>query len=190
MFRPVLVTAPTTDMVSLAEAKAHCRVDHDDEDAYLSALIEAATSHLDGYSGVLGRALLPQTWRQDFEDFGDVMRLPVGPVQSITTVSYQDASGADQTLSSTEYVLLRDDFGDYVTLAANKSWPSVGDRADAVRITYLAGTSTIPVAIKHAALLLVGHWFANREAVLTGTIATQTPMAVDALLTPHRVMTV
>jgi uncharacterized phiE125 gp8 family phage protein len=188
MFRPVLVTAPTADMVSLSEAKAHCRVDHDDEDAYLSALIEAATGHLDGYSGVLGRALLPQTWRQDFEDFGDVMRLPVGPVQSITSVIYQDTSGADQTLANTEYVLLRDDFGDYVTLAANKSWPSVGERADAVKITYLAGSAGIPTAIKHAALLLVGHWFANREAVSSGSMMA-TPMAVDALLTPHRVMT-
>jgi uncharacterized phiE125 gp8 family phage protein len=174
-------------MMSLAEAKAHCRVDHDDEDAYLVALIEAATGHLDGYSGVLGRALLSQTWRQDFEDFGDVMRLPVGPVQSVTTVSYQDASGVDQTLASTEYVLLRDDFGDYVTLAANKSWPSVGERADAVKITYLAGSAGIPVAIKHAALLLVGHWFANREAVSAGSMMA-TPMAVDALLTPHRML--
>lgn len=187
MFRPVLVTAPTTDMVSLAEAKAHCRVDHDDEDAYLVALIEAATGHLDGYSGVLGRALLPQTWRQDFEDFGDVMRLPVGPVQSVTTVSYQDANGADQTLASTEYVLLRDDFGDYVTLAANKSWPSVGERADAVKITYLTGSAGIPSAIKHAALLLVGHWFSHREAVSAGSMMA-TPMAVDALLTPHRML--
>lgn len=188
MFRPVLVTAPTADIVSLSEVKTHCRVDHDDEDAYLVALIEAATSYLDGYSGVMGRALMPQTWRQDFEDFGDVMRLPVGPVQSITGVSYQDTNGADQTLASTEYVLLRDDFGDYVTLAANKSWPSVGDRADAVRITYLTGTASIPVAIKHAAMLLVGHWYANREAVTAAGMMT-TPMAVDALLTPHRVMT-
>lgn len=188
MFRPVLVTPPASDIVSLAEVKAHCRVDHTSEDTYLSALIQAATSHLDGYSGVLGRALLPQTWRQDFEDFGDVMRLPIGPVQSITSVIYQPVTGVDVTLANTEYVLLRDDFGDYVTLAANKSWPSTGDRADAVRITYLAGTASIPVAIKHAALLLVGHWFANREAVSAGSMMA-TPMAVDALLTPHRVMT-
>jgi uncharacterized phiE125 gp8 family phage protein len=187
MFRPVLVTAPASDIVSLAEVKAHCRVDHTSEDTYLSALIQAATSHLDGYSGVLGRALLPQTWRQDFEDFGDVMRLPIGPVQSITSVIYQDTSGADQTLANTEYVLLRDNFGDYVTLAANKSWPSVGDRADAVRITYLAGTASIPVAIKHAALLLVGHWFSHREAVSAGSMMA-TPIAVDALLTPHRML--
>lgn len=188
MFRPVLVTAPTTDMVSLAEAKTHCRVDHDDEDAYLVALIQAATSYLDGYSGVLGRALLPQTWRQDFSNFGDVMRLPVGPVQSITSVVYQPVSGVDVTLANTEYVLLRDDFSDFVTLAADRSWPSVGNRADAVKITYVAGSASIPAAIKHAALLLVGHWFANREAVSVGSMMA-TPMAVDALLTPHRVMT-
>ncbi|MFP5432845.1 MAG: head-tail connector protein [Alphaproteobacteria bacterium] len=40
--------------------------------------------------------------------------------------------------------------------------------------------------MKAAILLLVGHWYANREAVVTGTIATQLPMAVDALLAPLR----
>lgn len=187
MFRPALVTGPVADFISLAEAKAHCRVDHDDEDSYLYALISAATSYLDGYSGVLGRALLPQTWRQDFEDFGDVMRLPVGPVQSVTSISYQDSGGADQALPSTEYVLLEDDFGDYVTLAANKSWPAVGSRADAVKITYLAGSASVPMAIKQAALLLVGHWYSNREAVSAASM-TETPMAVDALVAPFRVM--
>ncbi len=33
-------------MVSLAQAKAHCRVDHDDDDAVITAMIAAASDHL------------------------------------------------------------------------------------------------------------------------------------------------
>lgn len=36
--------------------------------------------------------------------------------------------------------------------------------------------------VEHAILLLVGHWYANREAVVIGTIASDVPLAVDRLL--------
>jgi uncharacterized phiE125 gp8 family phage protein len=188
MFKPVLVTAPSLTMVSLAEAKAHCKVDFSDDDALITSLIQAATSYLDGYSGVLGRALLPQTWRQDYDGFYDVMRLPVGPVQSVTSVIYQDVSGGDQTLNASQYVLLTDDYGAYVQLSATGVWPNVGTRADAVRITYLAGSAAVIPAIRMAALLLIGHWYANREAVVTGTISGDLLLGVDALIAPYRIM--
>jgi uncharacterized phage protein (predicted DNA packaging) len=36
--------------------------------------------------------------------------------------------------------------------------------------------------VQQAILLLVGHWYANREAVVAGTIATAMPLAVERLL--------
>ncbi|HDS0930609.1 head-tail connector protein [Pseudomonas asiatica] len=44
----------------------------------------------------------------------------------------------------------------------------------------------ITKAISQGALLLVGHWYANRETVAIGTIATELPMATNALWLPHR----
>lgn len=37
-----------------------------------------------------------------------------------------------------------------------------------------------------AMLLLIGHWYANRESVVIGTITAEVPMAVDALISPYR----
>lgn len=37
-----------------------------------------------------------------------------------------------------------------------------------------------------AMLLLISHWYENREAVTTGTIVTQTPLAVESCLWHHR----
>jgi uncharacterized phiE125 gp8 family phage protein len=174
-------------MVSLEEAKRHCGVDFTDDDDLIFALIQTATSYFDGYSGVLGRALLPQTWRQDFDGFYDVMRLPVGPVQSVTSVIYQDVSGVDQTLSVSAYVLLTDDYGAYIQLAADQSWPSTGTRADSVRVTYSAGSATVIPAIRMAALLSIKWWYDNREAG-SATSMTELPMGVSALIAPYRVL--
>lgn len=41
-------------------------------------------------------------------------------------------------------------------------------------------------ALRLAALLLIGHWYVNREAVVTGTIATTLPLAYDSLIHPYR----
>ncbi|KPX09496.1 hypothetical protein ALO75_200090 [Pseudomonas syringae pv. coryli] len=36
--------------------------------------------------------------------------------------------------------------------------------------------------VQQAVLLLVGHWYANREAVVIGTITAEVPLAVERLL--------
>lgn len=40
--------------------------------------------------------------------------------------------------------------------------------------------------VRTAMLLLIGHWFANREAV-TANSASEVPLAVEALLQPYRI---
>jgi uncharacterized phiE125 gp8 family phage protein len=57
-------------------------------------------------------------------------------------------------------------------------------------VTYVAGygatSDTVPDAIRHAILLLVGFWFENREGVVVGTIAKELPFAVKSLLDAYR----
>lgn len=100
--KPVLTDVPALRPVSLAEAKAHLRVDFSDDDTLISALIDAATAHIDGYTGILARALVTQTWRQDFCDWpGDrVLRLPLAPVASVESVKYFDAANVETTVSN------------------------------------------------------------------------------------------
>jgi uncharacterized phiE125 gp8 family phage protein len=192
MLAPVRTVAPTGTLVTLSEAKLHCRIDGGDEDLLVSGLVKAAQDHLDGYSGVLGRALLTQTWRQDFDAFSDTMRLPVGNLLAVSSVTYYDASNAQQTLASSVYTAFSDTLGPYVTRKPGQAWPSTYTRPDAVSVTWTAGygpaATDVPSSIRQAVLLLVGHWYANREAV-TSDPAAPLPFAVDALLSPLRRLT-
>lgn len=196
MYRPVLITAPAITPVTLAEAKVQLDVSYTDKDALITGLIAAAVSHFDGWTGTLGRCLVEQSWRQDYDCFTQCLRLPLFPVISITSVKYDDTNGVEQTVASGNYELLTDDLGSYVRFVAAYSFPATDDEGPVVRVTYKAGyanagtspnfTSTVPDALKHAILLLVRHWFDNPSAVIIGTISSPSPMAVEALTAPYR----
>jgi uncharacterized phiE125 gp8 family phage protein len=189
MSTPILITAPTAAPVTLEETKQHLRVDHSDEDALITALITAATGHLDGWRGVLRRALVTQTWRQSFPEMTNCgLRLDIAPVSSVASVTYYAPDGDTQTLAADQYQLLDDMSGGYVVPAVNAAWPATSTRADAVTVTYVAGAAVadVPPPLKVAILLLIGHWYANREAVITGTTAAAMPLAVDILTAPYR----
>ena len=195
MYRPVLVTAPTIKPVTLTEAKAWLDITYSQKDTVITSLIAAATAHLDGWTGVLGRCLCEQTWRQDYDVFCRVLRIPLAPTISLTSVKYDDENDVEQTVSSSFYDLLTDDIGPYVKFKDTYSFAAVSDIKPAVRVTYLAGyadiagtpkTSSVPDDIKHAIALLVRHWFDNPTAVVVGVSAQAMPMAVDSLLSKHR----
>ncbi|TPI39307.1 hypothetical protein FJW07_14100 [Mesorhizobium sp. B3-1-9] len=194
MYRPVLVTAPAATPIILAEAKAQLRVDFPDDDALIGSLISAVTDHLDGWTGILGRCLVEQEWRQDFDCFARCLPLPLGPVTSVLSAKWRDSAAAESTIDQGEYTLLTD-AGGRSHVRFNDGFTAPSDLAEkaAVSVTYKAGyptvngVSTVPAAIKAAILLHVAHLYQNREAVAETSLA-ELPMGVDALLAPYRAM--
>lgn len=183
-----VVVVPPEPVVTWAEADAHLRLDGDDtQQTYVESLIAAATAHVDGPHGILGRAVGEQTLELRTCAFPRAyLTLPYGPVGEVVSVKYLDADGVEQTAATSLY----EQTGDVLRLAYNQTWPSVRGDAECVRIRYTAGWETPPAAIKAAILLLVGHWYENREAVNVGNITSEMPLAVDRLLAPYRVLRV
>jgi len=189
MLAPRLVTAPASDPVTLAQVKAHLRIDHTDDDTILGVFIKAAIGYLDGWYGIAHRALVTQTWLDSYGHFETEMRLSVGPVVSVTSVIYETTGFTDETLSNSLYSLLEDPRGHFIAPKPGITWPPVSDRRDAIRIQYVAGTAveSVPPAIIAALLLIVGDLYAHRETVSAANIA-HIPSAatVDMLLNPFR----
>lgn len=185
----VRVTAPASEPITLAEAKAHLRVDASDEDTLISSLISAAVSHLDA-TGSLGRAMITQTWAEWVSASPGYVRLPIGPFQSLTSVEYYDSDNAIQTATLSDFETWLD--GDFVRVKPKEGslWPTAFSRPDAIKITYVAGfgddATDVPQGIRQAILLLVGHWYENRMAVSEARL-TEVPIAVEALIGNERV---
>lgn len=175
------ITAPTTDPLTLDEVKLHLRVTGDDEDTLIDGLLKAATSYLDGWTGILGRALESQTWEMALDEFPDEIELPLGPITSVTSVKYTDTTGTEQTMSALLYQT--DIPGVEGRIVAPDGWPVTGDYVNAVKVRWVAGLGAAQ-AIKQAMLLLIGHWYVNREIV--GDARAELPLAFTALVAPFR----
>lgn len=184
-----LITPPTEEPITLAEAKAHLRVDFTDEDSIISSLITVARSHVEMLTQ---RALVTQSWRYTLDSFPETMPIliPLPPLQAVTIFTYVDQNGVTRSLiEGTDFLVDKDSEPGRITPAPGKEWPDIQQRMNAVTIEFTAGYGTAANVLKpfkQAMLLLMGHWFENREAVVKGQF-NELPLAVDSLLFPYRV---
>lgn len=161
------------------------------EDALLTGLIQAAREYAEGRQN---RALITQTWELVLDDWpaGDCIEIPLPPLQSVTSIKYKDKTGLENTWDAANYIVDTDSLLGRVVLADNCNWPS-NDLypAGAIRIRFVAGyglANDVPQTTKQALLLLIGHWYENRETVNIGNIKTELPFTVKALLDLNRVV--
>jgi uncharacterized phiE125 gp8 family phage protein len=183
MWYPATVSAQGSAVIDLSEAKAHLRVDFDDDDAIISGLIFSAQSHVEKYCGI---RLSSQTIVAKCDSFDDMARLPEAPVSSVSSITYIDTDGASQTLATSVYEVRADQLEVSVVLKYGQLWPSIqpGSR---ITLTAVVGYASVPDTIRHAMLLLIGSWYENREAASAASASMPfAPSAFDALLANER----
>ena len=196
----VVVVTPPAPVVTWEEAEQHLRLDGDvEQKPMVERLIAAATAHVDGPQGWLGRALGLQTLETFLPAFGVTsICLPYPPAVDIVSVDYVDSGGETVAMEEADYELR----GPMLRRAWPKSWPSAqgrGGDGETVRIRYRAGyavdpdadpiVSNVPEPIKAAILLMVGDLWHARATVATGAAMAMVPMSatVEHLLQPFRV---
>ncbi len=182
----VLVTGPAAEPVTVAEAKAQLRVDITDDDPLITSDILAAREMLERDTR---RALITQTWDLVLDAFpaDALLTLPLPPLSSVVSVTYKDQAGNVQTFSADNYVVDTSGLFGRIVLKDGVSWPS--DTlwpAGGATVRFVAGygdATMVPQLAKMAILLLVGHWYENREAVIAaGVMAREVPMAYERLM--------
>ena len=185
-----IVTGPTTEPLTLAEAKAHCRIDISDDDGLLAGYILAARHWIEGQTH---RAMVQRTydytidWCWPTKNCRSWIDLPFPPLVSVTSVSYVDTNGATQTLSTSLYTVMTNRPVGAITNAYEQTWPDLRPQVEAITVRFVAGYASVPDDLVQAMKMLVAHWYENRETVVIGQ-ATEVPMAVEALVSAYRVV--
>ena len=192
-------TAPAVEPVTLSEAKAHLRVDTTDDDTYISTLITAAREWVEQY---LDRTLVHTQWVMRFDKFPssgtEPVELPRPPMvasgtATAVTVLFTSEAGATSTYSTAEYRVDRYATPGTVLPQYGYTWTPHRQDDNAISVTWWAGygnsgcllytSPSLPAAIRHAMLMLVGHWYESRQAaVATGAVPQDVPFGVRSLL--------
>lgn len=172
-----LVTAPNEAPVTLAEAKEHLRVEIADDDDYITNLVDAARVYCESGWGL---ALITQSHRVllDAWPTGGLKLRPY-PVASVTHVKLWDGSAFATSSLSTQLITGRPAL---LVLADGASPPVPARTRQGIEVEFVSGfgdAADVPAAIKQAILLLVGHWYENREA----SVSSKTGFGVSADLT-------
>lgn len=179
-----LITAPATEPVTTAEAKAHMRVDISDDDTYIGSLITAARKYAENFQN---RCLITQIWTLSLPAFPHCIEFTKSPVTEINSITYIDTAGSTQTLSTSVYQLDATDGIGVVRLKYGQEWPATRSAEDynSVVVNFDVGyadAASVPMTTKQAILMLVAHWYTLRTPVNVGNIVSSIPMSVEALL--------
>lgn len=176
------VTSSPTPLLDLDTTKAFLRAPDDDDDL-ITGLIEAATAHIEGPSGI-GRALLTSKWRQSFDALPSTFSIALSPVQTVDQITVLTDQGLVDVDLSTVHVDV-DQHPAMIAFTAPRPTPS--SLPGSVKVTFTAGygdkPSSVPADLRHAALWLVANWHENR-----GDDASKTaiPVTVDRVLNKYR----
>ncbi len=188
-----LITPPTVEPLSIAEAKAFLRVDALDDDALIAALITATRQYAEVECQ---RALTTQSWQlleDRFPECGKLMQLDINPVISVTGITYLDMGGAWQTMPSTDYVADLQSEPAKIGLAFGKIWPITMPQIASVKVNFTAGfgptAADVPQGIKQWMLMRITTLYENRSEVLAIRGKLERMPFIDGLLDGFRVIT-
>lgn len=174
----------TTDQVALTAdavdaAKTYLRLETDEEDASIYALLAAALVHAEGY---LGQLLIERDVVERLPVSSAWQRLGATPVRSVTSITGIPAEGATFLLSPDAYKL---DINRHHDGWLRVAQPGSAGRVDiAYRAGLVAAWSELPEAIGLAVLRIAAHLHAHRDA----PDDVGPPPAVASLLRPWRRM--
>lgn len=177
------IGSPTAEPVDIGAARSQCRVGPTDDayDSDLSRLIKVARDHVEKYCDMrFARRMIVL----ECDSFADLSALPEAPLKAVVAIKYRGSDGQKQTLPTSVYRRSGDRFAPSISLKRNQSWPMT-DPGSRIEVVGVYGGDA-PESVQHAMLMLIGHWFAVREAVNIGNITSEIPMGVDALLSNER----
>lgn len=177
-----LITQPSSEPITLEQAKAHLRVTGSEEDSLINNLVTAVRNEAESY---LNRVLVEQVWDLYLDEFTDEIVILKTPVTAITYIKYYDVDGVLQTLARTNYDLDHYNEPASVYPTFDVSHPATKNIKNAVNIRFTAGygdSGDVPEAIKSGMYLYLSYLYDNRGDQTT----TGVPHAVWNIWNNHR----
>jgi len=185
----LLLSGPAVEPLTVDEARAYLRVETNDEDALIGALIIGSRIHVEAQTG---RALITQSWQLSLDAWPDNGRIGVvpAPLRTLDAARIYDSDGDTHALDTQAFV---PDAGASTLVVLPWLLPAPGRIAGGIELDVTVGygdaATDVPEALRQAVRLLVAHWYENRGVVATDTTrVAPLPSTITALLAPYRML--
>ncbi|RWX76157.1 hypothetical protein EPK99_20350 [Neorhizobium lilium] len=181
-----LITPPVAEPLTLAEVKAHLRLDQTDEDALLLSLIRTAREHLERETGL---CLITQSWRLYLDRWprDGIVRIARSPVQAIQNARVYDADGDPVDVSLEDHLL---DGSGRPARFWLRNPPKPAQAVNGIEIDFTAGYgeagTDVPDTLKRAMLIHIGHMFAFRGVISPDQQPAGIPDGYERLTAPFK----
>ena len=182
-------TQPAVEPVTLAEAKAHLRVDTADDDTYITGLVRAAREWVEQYRDrTLGHTQCVMRFDRFSPDGTLDIELPRPPMVASGTatavaLTFTYENGDTATYSTASFRVDRASTPGAVKTLYGQTWPPHLQDDNAISVTWWAGYgasgSDVPQGVKNAMLLYVHELYEKRGNA-------EPPDAAKALLDAYR----
>jgi uncharacterized phiE125 gp8 family phage protein len=178
------LSPPLAEPLTLAEVRAHLRLDTEDEDALLVSLITVAREHLERETGLVlaGRAfrLCLDTWPGD-----GILTIARGPVRQVTDVTVYGGAGEPSAVDLDGHLLDGEARQARLWL---RDMPAPGRVLNGIEVDFVAGFGEsgveVPETLKRAMLLHIAAMFACRGVVPADAQPAVVPPGYDRLVAP------
>jgi uncharacterized phiE125 gp8 family phage protein len=181
----ILTTPPAIEPITLAEAKAHLKVDTTDDDTLIGTLISAARSRAELLTS---RAFISQGWTFWLDAWPcSEIEIPIAPLQNIASITVYGPDDSANVLDASAYQI--DAASAPARVVLKETAPVNLRKINAIEIVFTAGygnaESDVPSPIREAILEFVADFYANR-----GDVSGDTPLGAMALLAPYRLINI
>ena len=185
MYDLQIETKPQSEPIAYGEVKHQLSISHDEDMAWIeNVLIPVARQTAETSTH---RQILSASWKlylPRFPSQNQSIQLPLGRFQALGEVSYTDNDYQPQTINLAD--LHVHGGPDYSRVHVKTEWPQGFDVVVDWTCGYGESRDTVPHDLRHAMLLLVSHWYEQREDVTVGAIVSQIPNTSAAILSRNR----
>lgn len=184
-----LRTGPATEPVSLADAKSFLKVDGTDDDFLITSLITAARVYIETGTG---KILVNEEWSffKDKWPSKNILHLPLAPLVSIDAIHLHHEGGTYDVVPEEAYEL------DLVSRPGRLKWRETPEITATVRqfnhieVRFTAGhggaATDVPKDLIEAQMMLIAHWYEQREPIGFGGTFNEVPSTITAILANHK----
>ncbi len=178
----ILITPPTGEPISLADAKAHLRLTINDDDTYISTLMIAARRAVESRYGI---NIMQQSWSlfADAWPVDGIFHLPLWPVLSVESLTSFADDDTGSLIDPAHYYLDQATRPPRLALRVGRIFAPPGRKINGLKLNFTSGFAVlIPQEIKQSLLTIVADWYQHRGDEQGGTL----PPAALELLSAYR----